>query len=865
MKKTAILTALCMCVSVFSASAYAQDNKRTYVYVSADGSDNGTGEKDSPFKTLEKARDYLREHPELKENGATVYLRGGEYSILNTIEFNEQDGGTEENPVIYKAYPGEKVDFVGSLSINSEDFKKLADEDMIKRAASSEAASHIVEYNVFDLGITEIPEPNLPGAYSYWSMMKYIHGKQAGEGAPELFINEKAMTIARYPNGDEMNYVKQVINPGEVVGDYDESSNNYIPPEKRTKEPFTFVPRSGNIAKWAMADQAILYGRWKYDWADQAIPIKSIDVEKGTITPLYPSYFGVTTDRPFYIYNLFEEIDMPGEYFLDRYTGKLYLYPPEGATKYKAYLSFLAGSMINIENVSNMKFSNINMKYMKNGAVYIDNCKNVVIDGGEFAFTATVKAITINASNDCGIKNAYFHDTDGGVIIDGGDFETLTHGNNYVENCVFKRFARITKGYNYAITLSGVGNRAAYNEISEAEHCGLSFGGNEHIIEYNEFYNCCQTADDMGALYSGRDTTCRGTIIRYNYFHDIKSSSPTVLGVHGVYLDDGFSGGIVVGNIFENISGFGMHLTGRDAYVKNNIFINIGNAAVYMDYRDATSDGSLGVQLWARLNAKPWQNELWTEKYPEIAEGIEHFNSTDFNQNNIIDSNVLVNSPGIKTHAKVPKDWGEFTNNYSTESDPGFYDFKNRNYTLKESSVVFDKISGFVALPFTRMGTYSDRAKNRVKDALVLAIDSPRALKNGEITRIDESDESVVPVIINNSTYMPIRFLSEGMGGQVEWNEEERCAEVVLGQNKIDIFVEKGEIYKNEELCQGDWDIRIINGRTFIPLRTIGEALGREVYWNDIGMVCVSGTEALFDDNVDESIINYLYGLIAKN
>lgn len=862
MKKIAILMALCMLVSMCGTLTYAENYGRTYIYVSADGNDSGTGEIGAPFKTLEKARDYLREHPELKNNGVTVYLRGGEYSILKTIEFSEEDSGTEENPVIYKAYPGEEVNFVGGLSINSDDFKKLDDEDMIKRAASSEAASHIIEYNIFDLGKKEIPEPNLPGAYSYWQVMQLVHGKQAGEGAPEVFINKKAMTIARYPNGEEMNYVKQVVNPGETVSRYYETSADYIPPEERTKEPFTIIPKSGNVAKWATADQAIVYGRWNVDWADQAMPVKSVDVEKGTLTTLYPSMYTVKTDRPFYIYNLFEEIDVPGEYFIDRFTGKLYLYPPEGAIKYNVYVSFLAGSMIDVKNASNIKFNNINMMYMKNGAINVNNCKNIIIDGGEYAFTATVKAININTSYDCGVKNAYFHDTDGGVIIDGGDFETLTPGNNFVENCVFTRFARITKGYNYAITLNGVGNRASYNEISEAEHCGFGFSGNDHIIEYNEMYNCCSTADDMGVLYSGRDTTCRGTVIRYNYFHDIKSSSPTALGVHGVYLDDGFSGGIVVGNVFENIAGYGLHLTGRDAYVKNNIFINIGNATVLMDYRDATADGSLGTQFWDRLNSKPWQNEIWSEKYPEIAEGIEHFNSTDFNQKNIIDSNLLVNSPGIKTHASLPKDWGEFTNNYSTESDPGFYDMKNRNYTLKENSIAFDKISGFVALPFTRMGTYSDRAKNRVKDALVLAIDSPRALKNGEITLIDEN---VVPVIVNNLTYMPIRFLCEGMGGQVEWSDEEKRAQVMLGQNKIDIFVDKGEIYKNDELCQGDLDIRIINGRTFIPLRVTGEALEREVYWNELGMVCVSGTEGLFDDNIDAKIINYLYGLIAKN
>ena len=52
--------------------------------------------------------------------------------------------------------------------------------------------------------------------------------------------------------------------------------------------------------------------------------------------------------------------------------------------------------MIDVKNASNIKFNNINMMYLKNGAINVNNCKNIIIDGGEYAFTATVKAININ-------------------------------------------------------------------------------------------------------------------------------------------------------------------------------------------------------------------------------------------------------------------------------------------------------------------------------------------------------------------------------------------------------------------------------------------------------------------------------------
>ena len=49
----------------------------------------------------------------------------------------------------------------------------------------------------------------------------------------------------------------------------------------------------------------------------------------------------------------------------------------------------------------------------------------------------------------------------------------------------------------------------------------IVFGGNEHLIEFNEIHDVCHESNDAGAIYGGRDWTMRGTVIRYNYFHDI--------------------------------------------------------------------------------------------------------------------------------------------------------------------------------------------------------------------------------------------------------------------------------------------------------------------------------------------------------
>ena len=67
-----------------------------------------------------------------------------------------------------------------------------------------------------------------------------------------------------------------------------------------------------------------------------------------------------------------------------------------------------------------------------------------------------------------------------------------------------------------AVSLQGVGNRATCNLIDNAPHQAISFGGNEHLIEFNEIHSVCFESNDAGAIYSGRDWTMRGTVIRNN-------------------------------------------------------------------------------------------------------------------------------------------------------------------------------------------------------------------------------------------------------------------------------------------------------------------------------------------------------------
>ena len=86
-------------------------------YVSPNGSDENPGTVELPFRTIERARDAVREINDDMHGDIVVYLRDGVYEIERTIEFNEQDSGTNGYRVIYQAYPGENPIISGGTRV----------------------------------------------------------------------------------------------------------------------------------------------------------------------------------------------------------------------------------------------------------------------------------------------------------------------------------------------------------------------------------------------------------------------------------------------------------------------------------------------------------------------------------------------------------------------------------------------------------------------------------------------------------------------------------------------------------------------------------------------------------------------------
>ena len=675
-------------------------------FIATDGNDENEGTKYAPFATLERAKSEIRalkNEKGLPYGGVTVYIRGGKYEMTDSFNLLSQDSGTVNSPIVYKAYNGEKAIFIGGSILDWAMFEPITDSYVLNRIIDMNARSNILQINLADLGIHDYGQLNYPGAYVF----PHVPDNST---SPELFFNNEPMTLARWPN-DGYITITSVIHPGANPRNWESDKildPNYVLPADRDPDDGFIIGYTDNrIDNWTSANDIRLYGFWRYNWADQTVKVKNIDTINKTIESMHPSYYSVTSGGRYYVYNLLEEIDMPGEYYLDREQGILYLYPPDTNENAEIYLSNLTEG-INMKNTANVTIQDVHFTAVRGSAINIEDGENNLILNCTIKNTGD-KAVRITGKNN-GIMGSYIYNTNGGIVIGGGNRLTLVPGENYAENNHIEKFSRITKMYNPAITLSGVGNRASHNIMHDAPHSAITFSGNNNIIEYNEIFDVLQSTDDAGAIYSGKDWTRRGNVIRYNYIHDLQVTDPDVTsvhGIHGVYLDDAYSSAEMTGNVIYNVSGDAFFIGGgRDNVIENNVVINCGRS-VYTDQRllgwaSDLADSETGI-LYQRLRSMPYDQEPWASRYPELANILE--NEPAKPKNNRIFNNVFVNSGEMRIAIEVMAS-GIINNNIDFENDPGFVDMSNNNFELRGNSLVYQLIPAFQYIPFNDIGIY---------------------------------------------------------------------------------------------------------------------------------------------------------------
>ncbi len=580
-----------------------KSSANTIYYVSQDGDDKNPGTISLPFKSLAKAFKIVDSSNKVDHNPITIFIRGGIYTLTSGLKLSGI-----RNEVTIESYNNEDVVFTGGRTLQSSNFKLVKDAVVLNRLPEK-ARLNVYEVNLRDLGIAD-----------YGIRRSITHNATKFVSPLELYSNGRPMPIARWPNGNQLLKIKQVLQQDNKVKK-DFATFSYSSPSKRY---------------WATKDIWIA-GKLSQGWSYDNLPTALVNNTTGEVRLANYSSYGIYSNsdissgtiqaaksqRGFYFYNILEELDEPGEWFLDKQSGILYYWPLDGViSKNIIELSLLNDPMLFLQNCSNITIRNIHFTIGRGRGIQLVNCKDILLDKCKVE-NLGLYGITTFQCNGIAINSCIINNIGGeGIILDGGNRKTLEGGNNKVSLCDFSNFSRIYKIYSPAVLMRGVGNIVDKNYIHSSSGQAIVFSGNEHIIQNNIVENVCTEFSDIGAIYTVFDLSSTGTVIRNNMFKNIVGDKL----VAAVYFDEGASGFKVLNNLFYNCGskqndGFGaIHINGGGANIfNNNIFVNCAKAFSDNSWSDDKWRKSFGEKskISRMLNDSiNIESAVYTKKYP---------------------------------------------------------------------------------------------------------------------------------------------------------------------------------------------------------------------------------------------------------
>jgi len=656
-------------------------------HVAPAGNDAHPGSPAAPFATLERARDEIRRHRQAEPlaQPVTVFVHGGVYRLGASLVLGQQDSGTAAAPVVWQAATGEEARLCGGAVLSPDVFQPVRDENILSRLEPA-ARGGVLQAELSAAGIKK------------WA--SYPDSFRGAPAVPELFFDDQRMTPARWPN-EGWATIAKIVDSGSVPRTGDASSR-----------PGTFEYSGERPGRWNVEAGVWLLGYWCFDWYEEAIRVKAIDVARRQMTLARPTLYGIKQGNPaprrYRALNLLEELDQPGEFYLDQASGRLYFWPPVAMAGARIVLSTLHAPLISLQDASHVTLRGFIVEASLGDGIEVSGGSHNRIEACEVRNTRQ-RGVRVSGGAGHRVEGCRIHDTGtGGLVLEGGDRKTLTPAGHEAVNNHIWRFSQHQLSYASGITLGGVGNRAAHNLLHDAPHMAVGISGNDHVFEYNIVRDVCTASDDAAALYKGRNPSCRGNLIRYNFWRDI--GSPLGHGTAAVYFDDGDGGDTVFGNVFVRCGhpgrgSFGTVFShgGHDNTAENNIFIECQRALGSAPWNDRrwkeAVEGGQGCQWQTRLLqevniTKP----PYTTRYPDLVgfmtpqPGQPRVNHA---KNNVLVRCGQVSSGNWKSAAEEI---------WTTDGDPGFVDAAKGNFLLRADAEAFKRLPGFKPVPFDKIG-----------------------------------------------------------------------------------------------------------------------------------------------------------------
>jgi len=557
------------------------------------GLDQAAGTSKQPWGTLVGARDNLRA---LRAAGqltgpATVLVHDGLYKLTETVKFGPEDSHTH-----YQAAPNAQPMLSGGEALSGW---------------------QIGERN----GRTEwtLDLPEVAKGQRYFR---------------SLFVNGRRAPRARFPKfSPDARGAKNVLQIGEI-----------LEPEKTQlfAGRDTFKPKAGDVSPdWtSLPDAEFVVLHY---WIEERLPKPQLNPRTGWVSfarrsafCLYEAHedaFGNNALARYYIDNLFEALTEPGEWYLNRETGRLYYLPRPGETPANTQIiaprihTFIDAvgkvfgestdrvDLDGTQHVQDLKFSGLTFCHAdwysplaERSLPSHDTTKDndLPIGGSPQAAIAVPGALSFRAARQCAVTACTIEQ----VGLYGLDFgagcrdcsavgNTLNNlgaggiraGGSELDGLNARRTGNLTITDNHIHHIGRIFHQGIGVLIGNASDC---------VVAHNHIHDTCYTGISVGWTWGYRDTISShhhiehnlihhigagilsdmggiytlgvqpGTVIRGNHLHHIWSQA---YGGWGVYLDEGTSHLLVEHNLVHDTKDapFNIHY-GRENVVRYNIF-----------------------------------------------------------------------------------------------------------------------------------------------------------------------------------------------------------------------------------------------------------------------------------------------------
>lgn len=620
---------------------------------------DSNGSLEAPFNNLESALKEIKSRRDAGHNAKyKIEVAEGNYTFTHSLHLSK-----DLSDIRIVASKGGKVFFTGGKSL----------------PISSVRGQQINHVKVDCIDLKAL------GLYNYGKIKNVGFGRPFYNSWAELFVNGKPMSLSRWPNNGMIRMGK-IIEKGSIPRNDDFSGKGAI-----------MKYDSLRINTWSDTGDIWISGYFNKGYADDALRVKKLDKENMTITTDGPTLYGFCSQwdwNKWYAFNVKEETDQPGEYYIDRDKGELYFISPD-PNVHSLNFSVLEEPFFNMKECSNVQIEGITFEYSRAAMISLCETNNVVIkncifrNSGDLAIIigkgikpfydyrhegtgeetiGTIGSLqqhmyTNQTFNRKGGKNnlidhCLFYNLGAGAIsMGGGNRMTLQAGNNKVSNCLFYSNNRIAQSYRPAIHITGVGNQIANCEIYDTPSMAILMNGNNHIIKNNYIHDVCLTIQDQGAFYYGRNPSECGSILENNLFANI----PSLYSTCAVYHDDAAGGLTVKDNIFFQAGKYGVIIGGgSDNRYEGNLFIN-GNKVVHVDQRlhgwakaMLQKDGIYQKRLFeVNYNKEPYKSN-----YPYMK---DYWPNDSLPKRNLFTNNTFI---GFKGNADKPEliEWKQTTN-----------------------------------------------------------------------------------------------------------------------------------------------------------------------------------------------------------